>query len=297
MSFYDLSTRLQQLSVKEVTTMSNISYLPTSVGLVQASMNNLKKLKANWGIEILENDLYKEIQVGNKFKITVPKEHWNHFYSNFGKDLELIESKKLNENTRNKERKDFEKTLKEAVADDMYRLRKDLKGALIRMFNESPFSNINYIFNIWVNIFGIASYMTPKGVAVSVEGKKPDIQRLYGNLLRTYGYDKGNLEMALEAIDLRRPLNAFDVFKDFEFLYGTRVNYSLPDGTTLILELLVDMAFIGTASLNISNPDILDAVEEQSVEVKRVGSVLYPVEGKFTKSFFDLLKEIIEDME
>jgi hypothetical protein len=55
------------------------------------------------------------------------------------------------------------------------------------------------------------------------------------------------------------------------------------------------MSYVVAESLWIENDAILDAVEEQSKLVKRVGNVLFPVGGKFEASFLKSLKDIVKD--
>jgi hypothetical protein len=335
MDFYDLATNLQYL--KEDTTMNAISYLPCQVGAIKARFKDLAKEKPDWHIEILEDEGSKTVSVEDRLKIIVPKEHWEHFHTNFKEELGLEEVKetKINESLKDtptdvledelvdlesdlisddpavnkeeaarrikfikdeikgRENKNESKQLKEAVEDDMKKLRSELKLKLTEMFNKPEFISVDKIVNVWRSLFGIKSYGITKTVVLQKQ-KGKDIQRLYGQLLRTYGEDKGNLEMLLNDIDSNRPLNSYDSFKDFDYLYGTRI-VSEVWKEQLIFEATIDMSSNVAQSIYIENDAILDAVEEQSKSVKRVGNVLFPVGGKFEASFLKSLKDIVKD--
>jgi len=176
-------------------------------------------------------------------------------------------------------------------------LRKGLRPALTEMFDEQDFKSVDKIVNVWKSWFAVHSYKTRenKGPVVSCERKGKDIQRLCGKLLREYGEDKGGLEMLLEDVGSNRPLNAYDVFKDYDFLYGTRV-LGYQDKVPVIFEAMIDIAFNPSQSMYVGDKEVLDEIEEQIITVKRVGNVLYPVGGKFSPEFFRILKETIEDV-
>jgi len=293
MSFYDLATNFELIS--EETTMGNIAYLPTSVGIIKSAVADLKRKKADWGIEILEDESGREVNFENVLKIKVPHIHWNHFQQNFGRDLGLTEKRKLNEKM-----KDLSiKELKEVVEDDMKKLRHDLKIVLNKLFKK--FVNLDDVIDNWLALFNTSSYVTSDKIAVKKEHKEKDIQRIYGELLRVYGNDKGNLELLISAINEEKSLNTWDVFKDYEYLYGCKINSKTESGAILTLESVVDFAYHTIQTIKVSDLEIADAVEDESDEIKCVRNgnmaVLYSPTGLFSREFFILLSEIIEDMD
>jgi len=291
MSFYQLATELEQIEVQhriklfETTTMDAISFIPAQLGAVKAKLKTLSKEKKKWGVEVLENDDSKELRIENRLRITVPNEHWENFRSAFSEQL-------------GKDFLDLDTLLSEAVEDEMKDLRRRLKPALVEMYNGAEFKSLDTTADTWRSWFGTTFFKTKKdkgGTVVSYERRSKDIQNLYGKLLRTYGDDKGNLEMLLKDIEEKRPPNAYDVFKYYDFLYGTRIQSSF-NNVPLIFEATVDMTFTLSQSVYVGDDSVLDSVEEQTKRVKRVGKVLYPVGGRFNTSLFRMLKEIIEDV-
>jgi len=290
MSLYDLATKLENLDLieklnEEGTTIDAIDFIPVHLGAVKAKILDLAKEKPDWNIEILENDDFNELRIEDRLVINVPKEHWDNFLTIF--DGKLDSNTYLNLRT----------ILKEAVEDDIKELRRTLKPALIEMFNEQDFASLDKTISIWRGFFSGTFITRGKEfeTVITHERKGKDIQQLYGKLLRIYGDDKGNLEMLIENINDNRPLNAFDIFDKYDYLYGTRIR-SVYRKVLLVFEATIDMINHSSQSIYIRDDEVLDAIEEEFKSVKRVGNVLYPVGGVFLPSFFRALKNIIKEI-
>jgi len=269
----------------ETTTIGDITYLPSQIGVVKTKILDLAKEKPEWGIKVLEKGNNKIVQIEDRLQITVSNEYWESF-------LKIFTEQDLNGKTLVL---DF--ILQEAAEDDTKDLRRRLKTALVEMFNKQQFRSLDKIISVWIAEFGVTKYKTRgnKGPVVSYERKQKDIQKLYGDLLRVYGNDKGYLEMLLDDIKNTRFLNSYDVFRNYDFLYGTRI-LSYQDKVSLIFEALVDMTSTSIQSIYINNEEVLDEVEEKLKGVKRVKKVLYPKGIGFSSRFLRSLKDIIEDV-
>jgi len=292
-SYFDMCDELEhierqrRIKLFEATTMGMISYLPVHIGMVKARLKDLARKQRKWGLEVLENDNGdRDVRIGSELRIVVPREYWDNFQEMFSSkltsDLHL----------------DLGVFLNEALEDDLKELREELKPALFKLFSESVFTSLDKLVQVWIGRFGVNKYLTDRklSVVVTCENKKKDIQRLYGNLLRAYGDDKGDLELLLKDIQDKRPLGAHDVFKKYDFLYGTRIQ-SVQENVTLIFEATVDTSFMLSQSIFVSEEDVLDKVEEESDVVKRVGNVLYSTGEKFHATFFETLHDIVEEIE
>lgn len=292
MDLFNLATELEHLErtrrikLFEATTMGMISYLPVHVGAVRAKFKDLAKKKWKWGLEVLEDDSgNKDVRIEDELRILVPKEHWNSFQEMFiGK---LDNNSYLN----------LKSILNEALEDTLKELRTELKSELFDMFSKKSFILVNKSVRSWIGRFGISKYLTSEDIVlVKYENRDQDIRKLYGNLLRAYGEDKGGLEMLLSDIKEDRPLGAHDEFKKYDYLYGTRIQ-SKVDDIPLIFEATVDTSFMVSQSIYVDDDRVLDKVEEETTNVKRVGNVVYPEGEMFTTGFFEDLRDIIEDIE
>lgn len=268
----------------EATTMDAVTFLPTNLGAVRAAVKNLSKKKWKWGLTILEDDNgNKDVRIENELRIIVPKEHWEAFQEMF--QGELNDDAELN----------LKELLIEAIEDELSELRKELKPALVKMYNEQSIELLDKTIKVWKSVFGVDQIITDSNkVAVTSGRKGRDIQKLYGKLIRAYGEDKGGLEMLLADLTGDRPLSAFTIFKKFDYLYGDRVVSTLQD-ITLILEAVVDTTHMTSESIYISDEDVLDEIEDQLTSVKRVGNVIYPVGERFDVGFFNSLRGILEE--
>lgn len=277
--------RIRRFNFMEATTMDTISFLPTQLGVVKSKVKALSKRKWKWGLEILEgDDGEKDVRIEDALRIIVPKEHWEQFQEMFVGELDgdsYLNLKSL---------------LNEAMADELKDLQMGLKPALSEMYNDQRFSSLDKTIEVWQGRFGVTQFITTKNnVAVTFENKGRDIQQLYGRLIRVYKEDKGGLEMLHGDIAENRPLSAFDVFKNYDYLYGTRVVSEFLD-ITLVFEAVIDTTFMISQSILIEDEDVLEEVEDQVRSVKRVGNVLYPTGEQFDVDFFNSLYTIVEEV-
>lgn len=280
MSLYELSTELENM--KEETTMSNITFLPTHLGTVKAAIATLSKFKLDWNIEILENDDNREVRFEDALIVTVPNEHWDAFLRIFDKK-ELSNNNFLNLRT----------ILKEAMEDEVRELLLSLKPELIRAFTNPPFDDLEKDANNWRARFGVVG-LRRQDVVVSYGSKKVDLKKLYMSLGKVYKNDKGNLEMLIDAFKNKEPLSTFVVFKKHDYLYGAKI-HSRFRGVNLVFEATIDMSFTTSETVYVSSIEVIDDVEADIGSVKVVGNVIYPKGMRFEGNFYRRLKDAIED--
>jgi hypothetical protein len=184
--------------------------------------------------------------------------------------------------------------VKEAVDKDLERLRKELKLELIKMFNHDEFVTTVQVWNAFKSAFGAGRSRTQR-TAVTCERQQKDAQKLYGELLREHGDDKGSIEMIISAIQEKRPLGQFPVMRKYDNLFGTRTGVEF-QGIKIVFEATVDFIYDPTQTLYIDDLELLDRIEEEFGSIiKRSKNVLYPVGGKFRHDFFNQLKSMMSD--
>jgi hypothetical protein len=260
--------------------MSDITFLPSGVGSIKSMIRTLARKKQDWDIEILEGDAGRTVKFEEALTIKVPHEFWNEFSTLFDSTLEQGSV-------------GLGKYLREAFEEDLEGLRKELKPALTKMFHEQEFKTLDKAVNMWRARFGI-SRQGSVDVAVDVFDRHRDIQKLVAELYKSYGNDKGNLELLIAAIHEKETLNAFDVFRDHNFLYGTKI-ISVYHGVAMTFEATIDLSYMVSQSIVVDNFDVLDEVEEQK-GIKVVKNIIYPVGDTFSYRFFRELKDAIGDV-
>ena len=274
------------ISLNETTSMDAVSFLPSHLGMVKADISGLAKKKKDWKIEILEQDEVKEITFEDSYRIKVPNEHWDSFCSMFDNVPENNSYLNLNS------------LLNETMEEEMKDLRRELRVALANLYDESEFEKLEESASTWRWRFGVTGYSTRSKVSapVTYENRRKDIQNLYDRLVKFYGEDRGNLEMLIEALKNKDPLNTFNIFKNYDYLYGTRM-HSKYHGVRLYFECLVDTNYHTTETIYSPDDDLMGKISEESQEVKVVRHVIYPKGGVFTPRFLRLLSDTIEDLD
>lgn len=262
----------------EATTMSDITYLPSGLGAVKAMIRTLARKKQDWNIDILEQEEGRQVMFEDDISIFVPHVYWNEFTQLFD---DCLASGHVG----------LAKYLKEAMEEDIEELREELKPALTRMFNNDAFRQLDRTINQWRSRFGVKEYQQTNTL-VRFEDKMRDIQKLTAKVFDVYGRDRGNLELLLEAVRNGDPLNSFQIFRQRDFLYGTRIN-SAYMRIPLIFEATVDMAHMLTQSIVVEDQDVLDDIQGNR-DIKVVRNIVYPVGEAFDRRFFSELQDAIQ---
>ena len=267
--------------IVEDTTMANVTFLPSGLGAVKAAIKNLAKVKKDWNIEILETEKGKKVMFEDQLSIFVPEQWWDDFSMMFD---EQLEHGKVG----------LYKYLNEAMEDEAEELREEIRPALTKMFEEKQFRAVDKAAEQWHARFGAVQYRPSKNVLVKAETKRQDIQRLVGAIHKAYGEDRGNLQILLEAISNSTTLNSFNIFKEKNFLYGTRI-LSRHDSSDLMFEATIGMDYIMNQSIIVGNEEVLDELAKFR-NIKIVKNVIYPVNKVFDAQILYDLDDALEDV-
>jgi len=280
MSIADITNSIQE-TLDEMTGMANIAYLPSGFTTVKTALKTLATQKKDWNIEILEDGSEFTVDFEKQLMITIPKEHWDNFNTDFGSSLEsgicYLGS-----------------YLNEAMDDKINKLIVEFKSELNKMLTKDPFKTVRQQVVKWIATFPKHGFGTIENCLVSYNTANKNIQSLTENILRAYGDDAGYMEMLITSIKEKRPLNAFDIFKDSDYIYCGTVK-SVFENVHMTYETHVNLAFKVDASIYIDNMDVVDEVVG-SKPVKAVRNVIYPMGSKFEKRFFKEIKDTIEDL-
>jgi hypothetical protein len=191
-------------------------------------------------------------------------------------------------------RKKKKRQVEEAPEDAMTKLRQDLKPAIIKLFEGDPFHLVETDARLWTSRFGVDKYLTADAPLVSVENRVRGIQNLSGTLLQSYGNDRGYLEMVIDAMNEREPLNSFNGFKENDYLYGTRIR-SNHEGVEMVFEAALDPLYAVSETVYIEDEEVLDRWEELASGIKRVNNIVYPQGERFTPGSIQQLEYAIID--
>ena len=187
---------------------------------------------------------------------------------------------------------DLQRYLQEAMDDTIEAERQEIHPALVNLYAEEPFLQIDRIAKIWAARFSAIDYGEVSS-PVTTEDKQRDIQDLVGDLYEAYGNDLGGLQMLQDTIAEHGALNAFLVFRDYDFIYGVRIN-SKHENANIIFEATVDPGYLPTQSIMIEGADGVLKNLEKDDRVKVVKNIVYPVGESFDVSFLQELHTQLE---
>lgn len=277
-------------NVNEQTAMADISFLPVHLGSTIKAISGLAKKKKKWQIEILEDEDGKVVVFEDALCIRVPHMHWKSFVTIF--DKEITSGDELNLNTILKEEK---KILQEQFAKDIEDLKGELADAIDGLVTEPPIRKIAEHHSIWKTLFGIKTWKTPDTVLIKSETRTKDLKNLTERLWDAYGDDKGYLELLIDAIKNKQALGSYEVFKEYTFLYGMRLQ-SEYNTVNLVFEASCDLSFVEAETIYVDDEEAIDEMEGVG-GVKIVKHLIFPVGPMFRPGIFTTLKKTIKDKE
>jgi hypothetical protein len=242
-------------------------------------MKSLAQKKKQWNIEVLEDDQGKRVTFDDEFSIFVAKEFWKDFTTMFDEGL-------------GNSTVDLGKYLAEAMDDQLDSERQEIHPALVNLYAEEGFLKIDRIAKIFAARFNVKEYSEVSS-PVTTEDKQRDIQDLVGDLYEAYGNDLGGLQMLQDAIAEHGALNAFLIFRDYDFIYGVRIHTAY-EGTNLVFEATIDQGYMPSQSIMIEGGDEILKNLEQDEGVKVVKNIVYPVGESFEVDFLQSLHTQLE---
>jgi len=278
MSIYDYIFEGRE-EIPEATTMANIAYLPSGVGAVRNAMKSLAQKKRQWNIEVLEDDKGKRVTFDDEFSVFVAKDFWDDFTTMFDEGLKNPTV-------------DLGRYLQEAMDDTIEAERQEIHPALVNLYAEEQFLQIDRIAKIWAARFSAIDYGEVHA-PVTTEDKQRDIEDLVGDIYEAYGNDLGGLQMLQDAIAEHESLNAFLVLRDYDFLYGVRI-HSEHENVNLTFEATIDYGYLATQSIMIDGADSVLKDLESDESIKVVKNIVYPVGESFEVAFLQGLHTKLE---
>jgi len=272
----------QIASINEDTTMSNIAFIPGSLGTIRAQLANLSKKKKKWKIEILEDESQHTLVFGDDLAITVSNEHWDEFVDTMFDGKENLDRCC-----------DGEFQVLPLTEDREFDIAASkLQDAVTDVFDEPPMEEVDDDVLKFKNLFGIRDYQQVDAL-VNYNQKEDDLYALLEKVKSAYKRDPGYLDQITAAFREKQPLGTFNVFRAHDVLYGTsvRANYGR---IGMRFEGFVSNSWVITERLVIDDPDIIDAIEDGISDIKVSKRTIYPRGRRFDKSFFLGVKNIID---
>jgi len=260
----------------ETTYSSNISYLPSGFSSVESALRVLAKLKKDWNIKVLKkSDESYDVQFEKALSIKVKN---SYDLDNFMKDL-IGAQGVIDPNTFMVDLSAY--VIKEA-REDVDALYGEISDGLKGLARRGDAKQMQVRIDAFNREFPGGQYMgeQSKDILIKLHDIDKSVDGLVSRMRAVYGDDRGTLEMVADGISSDRPLNAYDVFSEYNSLMGDRVRATLA-GVPVTFESVIGMDFIPAERM------IFDTnVEASSLAwpngVHATKNVVYPTGKTFT---------------
>jgi len=284
MSVYSIANNVvENMKVKEATSMSNIAYVAGGFGTVKTALKILSQMKDDWGVEVLEGEEETyNVKIEDSLIISVPKDLWEEFA------IEMF-GNKINVKNMN-----LAKYLEESIVDCNKDLLRKVKASVKKLYKQKPYSIMERNIKIWRALFGATRFITTPKTCIPVESKIKSSKYLCKTIESAYGKDRGMLEMLLSALSKGKSLIDFDVFENYDKITGT-VIYIRKDNTVFTYESSIDLNGKLTETIRVTDKDVLESLKESRFG-RRNKNIVSPKGDFFTNKEFKNFKAIIQDV-
>ncbi len=152
--------------------------------------------------------------------------------------------------------------------------------------------NSKLTYEQYVKAYGYKKDLTPSNMLINVMKRDQSLKGLESRL----GEDVGELGLILNDIRSGKPLTKYEMFKNFNYLLGCRLQ-SIPVRTiTLIYEGFMDQDRVERESLMISDLQLVDVLKKRGfknqIEDNGKWGRIFPVDRYFDTNFYTLLTEV-----
>ena len=272
--------------INEETTQANIAYLPGGFSKVGSAIKTLLRLKKSWDIEVLEGEESKTLQFSDDLQVVVDNKDWDTFLidmsdSGLSKVATALQSKPVTE------------VRDEVVTEG---LLADIEKQLRKLVQVSPIRDIRNVLDMWKTNFGVSKYQNTDSFAINYGKEDADIRNLLTLIWDRYKDDRGALELILTNLEKELPLNTFDVFRDFDYLYGADV-LSNPEKINMRAQFVVDPGFTQEQLVYTKDRDLLEQLaDDKSLKVNPRTGLVSSRSGIFTDKIFKNIKDILREI-
>lgn len=281
-NIFDLTDSIIQ-DLKEETSSADISYIPDGFLNTKTILRAMAGKKTNWKVDILEDGDEYKVNFENRLKIKIPKKDYEHFNTNV---LDLKGLKEAN----------LTCILNEAFTDQVNTVADELTRTLtVDLRKIFEIEQSIFLVSAWHRLFGGEFTGVANKPLIRISNYDKDVLVLVKKIKDWYGDDVGQMEMVIEAIKEKNPLNSYDVFATHEYIVGERISSNV-DGNRLILEIAVNSSFQPVQTIWVDNPEIIEEMSYYNKYVKASNKNIYPVNKMFNVSIFEALKDVVDSL-
>ena len=295
MSVNEMATSIMNKmeGINETTVASDIAFLPGGFKPVVKAISGLSKTKRNWKPEVVDEDQDYVMMFEDALNIRVPKQHWDNFIGEMGNKIDGFKKFDMNEGI---PEFDISPFLVHTIVDESRRLLRDCRLAFRRAIKDRTmdFKSISLNISNWERIFEKRESMEESKILLKRHTFDADLSRLFSKLEEAYSEDIGGLQMLLEAIKDGKPLEGFEVFEDYPYLFGAIIKSKI-NGVDLIFESTLNNSFQPILCIRTKSSELL-------TEVRSIAPVILTEEGfrprgrVFKTQFLSEFRDLVENL-
>lgn len=185
-----------------------------------------------------------------------------------------------------KKMKKRRKKVKEDIDVRLESLHRDIVEGFDSLVNSSKLS-----LDLYISTLGYTKDLTPRNYLIGLLRRAKDLLTIRNSL----NDDVGELELILTSLERRLPINKFELYNPFDYLYGARVQSNILK-SYIVYEGSMDMTYVERESIQIADQELIDSLEEYGLRTIRIqNGKVYPVNRYFDRLFYRAFKEVIED--
>ena len=279
--------------IDEVTTTSNVVFLPSQFRQTRKIIQGLAKKKKKMKVEILQDPRGRNVKFEDKINVSVPNLYWDKFATS-------ILDMSPNYIFRNPLVVNMLHILQEAKEDVFEKEFQEFEKVFKSITKNKDFQDVISHRNIWLRFFKVQKEDVDDKNSVFTIGRfNRDFKNIVKQTKKVYRDDLGGLQQVIDGIKKEDSLINFEVFEKFGNLISTRILSRL-GGEGLIYDVSLDLGFNFVESISTTSKLFLERLEDfPFIFVEQ--NTASPLGGKFTllqiKNIWEELNEVLDEKE
>jgi len=263
----------------EETDSANISYIPGSFDTMKSLVGDLSRIKARWGITVLEKDNNYILEFEDALTVSIPFEH----YADFNKNILSIEGVSY---------VDLSNIINESIKEFQQEVYGRLYSSLLKVLkNNKHITSSTILMKHWLHTFPKSKFVnSEETIAIKLNDFDNSAKRIAKEIEKLHGDDLGEIDAMVSAMEEGRPIGGLE---NYDYIAGVKI-HSFYNGVNLIAEFDINSAMVCSQSIFIDNIEVLDELEGYN-SIKVLYKRVFPVGHEFHPSIFGNIKEVIEN--
>jgi len=285
-NFREILDVLQRLPIVEMTSASDIAFIPGGFKPMTKVLKGLAKKKKDWKLEVLDEDGRRTFNFEGDLRISVVTEDLEEFYSqvlcvdDFPENPGIIAFS-------------LPFSLYESVqeVESAYDAMEDALHDYLIMGNVKVLDDH---VALWEKYFGVVTYRPTHSFLTidTVDKMEEGIAKQVANIRKIYGENIKQVNVITQALKSGNSLNSIKPFSAFKTMVGAKI-ISRYRGAEMVYEGSVGTSGLLSESIFVNDDKVLKAADDIS-QVKVVKNTIFPRGKLFPSNLFKSLRDDIK---